>query len=154
MCELPVHIRWMIRRDLAEVLAIEEQGYVDPWAEEDFVLTLRRRNVIGMVAEQQPCGRIVGYMIYELQKRSLLLLNMAVDGAVRRSRVGTQMIAKLKRKLSPRRRVQIVAMVADANLPAQLFLRAQGFRARGYVLEAIDFRFVEPTSVGLHASAR
>lgn len=43
------HIRWMIRRDMPEVLHIEESGYAYPWGEEDFLTILRQRNCIGMV---------------------------------------------------------------------------------------------------------
>src|SRR4029079_7559263 len=34
--QLRVHIRWMIRRDMAEVLEIEAAGFEFPWSEEDF----------------------------------------------------------------------------------------------------------------------
>ena len=59
-----VHIRWMIRRDMAEVLAIEADSFEYPWSEDDFIRCLRQRNVIGMVAELD--DRIVGFMVYEL----------------------------------------------------------------------------------------
>ena len=42
--ELCVHIRWMIRRDMAEVLDIEGQCFEFPWSEDDFVRCLRQRN--------------------------------------------------------------------------------------------------------------
>ena len=32
--EVRVHIRWMIRRDMPEVLAIEEDSFEFPWSEE------------------------------------------------------------------------------------------------------------------------
>ncbi|MEK6238743.1 MAG: ribosomal-protein-alanine N-acetyltransferase RimI, partial [Planctomycetales bacterium] len=49
--ELRVHIRWMIRRDMPEVLAIENSSFEFPWSEEDFLRSLQQRNCIGMVAE-------------------------------------------------------------------------------------------------------
>ncbi len=51
--EVRVHIRWMIRRDMPEVLAIEATSFEFPWLDDDFVRTLRRRNCIGMVAEHE-----------------------------------------------------------------------------------------------------
>jgi hypothetical protein len=36
------HIRWMIRRDYAEVLAIEARGFEFPWCEDDFIRCLRQ----------------------------------------------------------------------------------------------------------------
>ena len=46
-----VHVRWMIRRDMPEVLGIEQQAFEFPWSDEDFTRCLRQRNCIGMVAE-------------------------------------------------------------------------------------------------------
>ncbi len=74
--QLRAHIRWMIRRDMAEVLEIESEGFEFPWREEDFIRCLRQRNCIGMVAEH--AERVVGFMIYELHKTRLHLLNFAV----------------------------------------------------------------------------
>jgi ribosomal protein S18 acetylase RimI-like enzyme len=64
--EVRVHIRWMIRRDFPEVLAIETESFRFPWLEEDFIRCLRQRNCIGMVAEHDE--RVVGFMVYELDK--------------------------------------------------------------------------------------
>ena len=129
-----VHIRWMIRRDMPEVLEIENSSFEFPWFEEDFIRCLRQRNCIGMVAEQG--DRIVGYMIYELHKSKLHIVNLAVHPAHRRQHVGTQMVAKLVSKLSSHRRTKITLEIRETNLPAQLFFRGQGFLAmrvlRGY----------------------
>ena len=46
-----VHIRWMIRRDMPEVLQTEQLSFEYAWNEEDFLRCLRQRNCIGMVAE-------------------------------------------------------------------------------------------------------
>lgn len=124
-----VHIRWMIRRDLPEVLEIEHASYDYPWNEESFLRCLRQRNCIGMVAEMD--GRVVGFMIYELHKCKLQVLNLAVHNDFRRQGMGTQMVEKLKSKLSQQRRARIVLEVRERVLGAQLFLQSQGFRAVG-----------------------
>ena len=100
-----VHIRWMIRRDMPEVLAAENSSFEYAWAEEDFLRCLRQRNCIGMVAEQGE--KVVGFMIYELHKAKLHILNFAVHPSCRRFRVGSQMVAKLISKLSSHRRTRI-----------------------------------------------
>jgi [ribosomal protein S18]-alanine N-acetyltransferase len=125
--EVRVHIRGMIRRDMPEVLSIERSGFEFPWSEEDFVRCLRQRNCIGMVAEYE--DRVVGFMIYELQKTRIHVLNFAVASEYRRCGVGSQMIAKLIAKLSAQRRNRIILSVRETNLPAQLFFRENGFRA-------------------------
>lgn len=125
--EVRVHIRWMIRRDMAEVLQIEEQSFEFSWTEEDFIRCLRQRNCIGMVAEHD--DRVVGFMIYELHKTRLHILNFAVHEDFRRRNIGGQMVAKLVGKLSHQRRNRILLEVRETNLSAQLFFKHAGFRA-------------------------
>jgi [ribosomal protein S18]-alanine N-acetyltransferase len=125
--QLRVHIRWMIRRDMPEVLDVEGDGFEFPWSEEDFIRCLRQRNCIGMVAERDE--RVLGFMIYELHKTRLHVLNFAVAKGHRRRGVGTQMVEKLSAKLSPQRRTRILLEVRETNLAAQLFFRRQGYRA-------------------------
>src|SRR6516165_11547963 len=108
-----VHIRWMIRRDMPEVLAIEHASFEYPWCEEEFLRVLRQRNCIGMVAEHGE--RIVGFMIYELHKTKLQVLNFAVHGEFRRQGVGRQMVAKLAGKLSSHRRTRIMLQVRERS---------------------------------------
>ena len=122
-----VHIRWMIRRDMPEVLQAEQLSFEYAWTEEDFLRCLRQRNCIGMVAEHGE--KVVGFMIYELHKNKLHVLDFAVQPEFRRQGVGHQMIAKLVGKLSSHRRTRIALYVRETNLPAQIFYRVQGFRA-------------------------
>jgi ribosomal-protein-alanine N-acetyltransferase len=117
----------MIRRDMPSVLAIEQECFEFPWYEEDFIRCLRQRNCIGMVAEASE--RVVGFMIYELHKNRLHVLNFAVHDQFRRRGVGSQMAKKLITKLSHDRRSRLMLEVRETNLPAQLFFRALGFRA-------------------------
>jgi ribosomal-protein-alanine N-acetyltransferase len=122
-----VHIRWMIRRDMAEVLNAERQSFEYAWTEDDFLRCLRQRNCIGMVAEHE--DRIIGFMIYELHKNRLHVLNFAVAPNFRRTGVGAQMVSKLIGKLSSHRRSRVTLAVRERNLAAQVFFRAQDFRA-------------------------
>ena len=124
--DVSVHIRWMIRRDMPEVLQAETLSFEYAWTEEDFLRCLRQRNCIGMVAEHGE--KVVGFMIYELHKSKLHILNFAVHPAWRRTGVGAQMIAKLISKLSSHRRTRITLQVRETNLHAQLFFRSQEFR--------------------------
>ncbi|NLS93609.1 MAG: ribosomal protein S18-alanine N-acetyltransferase [Planctomycetaceae bacterium] len=117
----------MIRRDMPEVLAIESASFEFPWLEDDFIRCLRQRNCIGMVAEHD--DRVVGFMIYELNKNRIQVLNFATVPEMRRRGVGTQMVRKLVGKLSAQRRTRILLEVRETNLAAQLFFRDAGFRA-------------------------
>ena len=124
---LNVQIRWMIRRDMAEVLQIERSSFEYHWTEADFLHCLRQRNCIGMVAEHG--NRVVGFMIYELFKNRLHILNFAVAEDFRLRGIGNQMVAKLANKLSQQRREFITLEVRETNLAAQIFFREQGFQA-------------------------
>lgn len=126
-----VQIRWMIRRDMPEVLEIERQSFEFAWTEEDFLCCLRQRNCIGMVAE---CSeQVVGFMLYELLKSQLHILNFAVSRDFHRCGVGRAMVAKLINKLSQQRRQELVLHTRESNLFAQLFFKSQGFTACGVI---------------------
>ena len=125
--EIRVHIRWLVNRDMAEVLDIEEESFEFPWTEEDYTRCLRSRNCIGMVAEYN--DEVAGYMVYELSKNKIQLLNLATASRFRHCGVATQMVAKLIGKLSAQRRSRITFEIRETNLPAQLFFRTVGFRA-------------------------
>ena len=122
-----VQIRWLIRRDMPEVLEIERGSFEFAWTEEEFLCCLRQRNCIGMVAEVD--HQIVGFMIYELHKARLRILNFAVAPEARRLGVGSQMVGRLIDKLSQQRRKEIILEVRETNVAAQLFFKNRDFRA-------------------------
>jgi [ribosomal protein S18]-alanine N-acetyltransferase len=117
--KLRIHIRWMIRRDLADVMRIERECFEFAWDDDDFLRCLRQRNCIGMVAEVG--DHVIGFMIYELHRNKLNLLNFAVSRSVRRQGIGRQMVSKLISRIS--------LVVREGNLAAQLFFRGNEFRA-------------------------
>lgn len=124
-----IYLRWMIVSDCEEVLAIESFNGDFQWNEEILKHHLRQPNVIGMVAEHGE--KVVGFMVYALEKSSLTFLNFGVHPQWRRLGVGRQMIEKLVVKLSSHRRTKIVLNAHEANLTLQVFLRATGFRSEG-----------------------
>lgn len=143
--QVKAHIRWMIRRDLPEVMRIEEESFDYWWSESDFVKSMGQRNAIGQVAEIG--DRVVGFMIYELHAKRLHVVNFAVHPEHRRMGVGRQLVEKLIRKLSTHRRSRLTLYVRESNLGGQLFYRSLGFRAvaveRGYYDDSGEdgFRF-------------
>lgn len=120
------HVRWMIRRDMFDIMGIEAQ-LAHPWTDEQFLEQLRQRNVIGSVVERGE--RIIGYFIYKLEKTSLQIVRCAVDPQFRRQGVFSCMIGKLKSKLSTHRRNSIEFDVDQYSLDLQLALKANEFQA-------------------------
>jgi ribosomal-protein-alanine N-acetyltransferase len=121
------HVRWMVRRDMAEVLNIEKLSFEFPWFEDDFIRVLRQKNAIAMIAEAG--DRVVGFKVYELFKNRIHLLNIAVHPDFHGMGVGGTLVSNLLGKLSEGRRVRITTEVRERNLDAQLFFKRFGFRA-------------------------
>lgn len=124
-----IDIRWMIRRDYGTVLRIEGESFPCPWTEADLLGVLRATNCIGMVAVRG--DDVVGYSVMVMHRNHLEVGNLAVDAGQQRKGVATELIHRVKAKLSPHRRPWISVKVRESNLPAQLFFAAQGFKAVG-----------------------
>jgi ribosomal-protein-alanine N-acetyltransferase len=123
--ELQARIRWMIRRDMPRVLAIEQAAFIDPWCENNLCLILEQSHAIGMVADIDE--QIVGFMIYEMHQGCIYIANLTVQPELKRQSIGTQMINKLKAKLHSRRN-RILIDVNRHNAEVRGFLGACGFR--------------------------
>lgn len=125
----------MIRRDLEEVVAIDARTFgAQRWDEHQFTEYLKQRDCIGMIAEYDE--RVVGYMIYWLRQHKLELIRLAVHPLFRRQGIGTQMVDKLKGKLSPRRRNCLRIDLPESLLPPNDMLRAcQFLRSCGMIAE-------------------
>jgi len=126
--KVAVHIRWMIRRDLPEVLAIENQVFEYPWNERDFRMVLNQ-NSFAFVAEVG--NKIVGFDVLEFHRRKIHLISLGVHPDHQRQSVGHQLTRRALAKLSPGKRTHLVTDVRETNLAAQLFFRSQGFGAVG-----------------------
>lgn len=130
------HVRWMIRRDMAEVLDIEKLAFEFPWCEDDFIKVLRQKNAIAMIAEAG--DRVVGFKVYELFPNRVHLLNIAVHPDFHGMGVGGTLVSNLLGKLSEGRRVRITTEVRERNLDAQLFFKRFGFRATSVLRDYYD----------------
>jgi ribosomal-protein-alanine N-acetyltransferase len=115
---------------MPEILDIERDCFGrNAWTEEDFMCALTKRNCIGLCAELSE--RVVGYVIYELRKDRIDIVNLAVAPEFQRTGIGSDIVAKLRFKLDAQRREEISLLIRDGNLPGQLFFRSAGFRAVG-----------------------
>lgn len=141
-------IRTLQRRDLAEVVKIERQSFSDPWPRKEFMRLMKER-ATGLQVIQM--GDVIGgYVVYDVHRRQFAILSIAVNPAFRREGLATALVAKIKSKLSQRRRC-IWTNVSENNVPAQKFFRAVDFQASGIIknpwgcgTSAIRFCYCDP----------
>lgn len=132
---LRVHLRHMIRRDLPEVLAIEQAAFVFPWLEEDLSRALLSNRFVLMVAETTDQW-IAGYSIVERRKHSRELLKIATLAGARRYGVGRRLLRReIEKQYAPQ---PLTAVVHEANLGGQLFFAACDFRCVGILRRWFD----------------
>ena len=122
-------IRYWIRRDLAAVLAIDEAcAQWDCWTADDHLWCARQVNVIALVVEESVTGRIVGFVVYALEARSVRILRLAVHPDHQSCGVGTLMVDKMLSKLThSNRRSRVVIDVDEQDVQMCGWLSGQGF---------------------------
>lgn len=139
---MSIHIRWMIRRDMAEVLDIDGRcfGRAGRLSREEWAALLRHKHTIGMVVESD--DRVVGWMVYRIDKQSLELLRLAVHPEETRLGHGRKMVDKLADRLQRTQRKFLAACVPADSLDACRFLSRMGFRMQGSLGQASEFVWV------------
>lgn len=103
--ETKLYTRWMIRRDLPRVVAVDRAAGGD-WTTKTFLAHLSQRKCIGMVAE--PVGAydrraINGVLVYELHRDHLRVLKLAATSPIA-AEVQAALWEKLLFKLGSHRR--------------------------------------------------
>lgn len=122
----PVRLEYWIRKFNKEVLEIERKTSKNPLSEDDFLQMLRDRDTLGIVAQK---GDIVlGFMVYELYKKSIHILCLSVHPDWQNQDIGKQFLHKLAEKISPEGRKCITINVRETDLDRQKFLSHMGFR--------------------------
>jgi ribosomal-protein-alanine N-acetyltransferase len=128
-----LEFRWMIRKDFPEVINIENTSQLDPWSNKQLFGVLGKKHTIGLVAtlKDENKNKIVGYVIYELQKQRFDLQRFAVHHKYRRKGIGKLLIEKIVKKphSSINKRKEIHIVLRETNLEAQLFFKSQKFKA-------------------------
>jgi ribosomal-protein-alanine N-acetyltransferase len=122
-----ITIRFMIKRDLPEVLKIESQSPVSSWSKRNFLAALRNMNYICLVAEYD--DKVVGFVIYTVNPEYFRIRNLAVDSQYRFMGIGRRLVDRIKDKLPSRNRRKIILELRETNLAAQLFFKRLGFTA-------------------------
>ena len=125
------HHRWIANSDKLSILAIERKSYEFSWGREFFDSVLSCRSVIGKCVQfHGNSNEPLGYMIYDLGKESIRLLNLAVNPIHRRRGVGSSLLTSLQSKIAGEkfpRRIRILATVEEHNDAAIALLVNSGF---------------------------
>jgi ribosomal-protein-alanine N-acetyltransferase len=124
MTTLPVAIRFVIRRDVPVLAAIDAASFAAPWNEPVLTEHIGQSHCVGLAAEEE--GEVVAFVLYELQPARVVVLRLAVAPEFRRRGVGRQLIARLLWKVDAGRRTSLHLPVPERCLAAQLWLRALG----------------------------
>ena len=122
-----VVVRFMLMRDLDDILYIENNSFEYPWTKKELISVLGKHKSFGFIIEHD--GAVAGYVLAEHNKHHIEILNIATHNDYRRNGVATKLIDALKIHLAPGQSRYIYCYVNECNLQAQLFLRANGFIA-------------------------
>lgn len=108
-------IRAICRADFPELLNIGVGDIETAWSKRDFEHFLRQRHIDARVYERR--DGILGFMVYELHRRTISVLKLAVADEARRGGVATAMFDYLAAGLRPEQRYRVSAAVRETNDP-------------------------------------
>lgn len=122
-------IHWFLKnRNLSSIIEIEELSYGDyAWDRDRILSQLRQYNCMCIVFTRQ--NKTLGYVIYELASK-IEIVKLAVHPLNRRKKIGSCLIKRMIEKLHVvRKRDELLYQIRESNLPGQLFLKKNGFKA-------------------------
>ncbi len=112
--------------DLADVLAIEQEAFSDPWESSSFESDIVNEHVITLAARQG--GRCVGYLSCIAIEDYGYIANIAVHREHRSHGIGRMLLDELRRRLELRRISDLVLDVRVSNESAIRFYERYGFQ--------------------------
>lgn len=94
--------------------------------------------ISGLVAYDGP--HVVGYAMYHTADKRAEVLSLVVSEPRRRLGIGVRLLGRVVQAAAGKHLQDARCIVDDRNLPAQLWLRACGWRATFVVNQLIEFR--------------
>jgi len=130
-------------KDLDPIIAIDVKSHEEYWTEDDFKKRLKQKSISCLVVEDE--GAVIGFIVYELFLHRFSLLRIGVAPLHRHKTIGSALLNELAGKLTDKRTL-ISAEVRETNLPIQLFLKSQNYKAvevlRNYYPDTEEDAFV------------
>lgn len=113
-------------KEIEEISHIDSLSFHNHYRKEHLEKILRNKKAFALVALDQ--GKIIGYIIYYVDKNHYVICRMAVDPNHRRTGCGKALLNKVVSKLSPlRKHVEII--IKESNVIAQQFFKSLNFNA-------------------------
>jgi ribosomal-protein-alanine N-acetyltransferase len=122
---LSENIRWVLDFDLDRLVEIERSSFVHPWDKCDFIRAKRHKDNVLLVCDMDEEG-VLGYILYNYDRKRFLVLRMAVAPGVRRRGIGSRLATCMKFK-SDYTGKSVYIYVYDDELWVHQFLRSCGF---------------------------
>lgn len=123
-----MEVRKMLKYDITTLKRIEESASnPSPSWKTDFANCLKIKRFTCLVAEEY--GEILGYMIYERDKKIIHLSDIAVHPDKQRIGVGTKLFSLLRDVLKESNYEMVVFFVNEKLTKAHLFLQKMGAKA-------------------------
>lgn len=124
---MKINVRWFeFDKDLETLTAIDAKAFEEYWSQHEFSRRLKEKSVTCLIAEYE--NETIGFLVYELFLHRFSVVRIGVVPSYRRKGVGSRLLKELKDKLTNKRGL-ISAEVRETNLPVQLFLSSQGYKA-------------------------
>ena len=125
-----VELRRLATRDLDTVEAIERASYPTPWSRSMFAAELRKPSALALGAFLET-GELVGYAFVSRYVDAWHVMNVAVDPALRRNGIATDLLQRLFEITAADQRRGYTLEVRVSNLDAIRLYEQLGFEARG-----------------------
>lgn len=120
-------IRPLTRRDIKEVMDIEQVSFPDPWQEAMFYSELNNRKISRFYVAMID-GRLVGYIGMWIIQDEAHILNLAIHPDYRRQGIGSRLLETLFEKARKKGVKRVTLEVRASNTTAQQFYKRFGIQ--------------------------
>ncbi len=122
-------VDWMHKRDLAGVMRIEEALHAwEGWSEKQFIVSLREKNIIGMVSKI--VDTVAAYVVYELREKEFFFLKFGIANELRSTRAGHVLLEELKRKARKYKKSLQSTVWEGESIDTFKFFANEGFKSK------------------------
>lgn len=127
-----VKIRSCLDKDIRSLINIDN-GLKVCWEDSDFKKFKRGMDNVSLIADIGDTP--VGYILLTLSKTRATIVRLVVTQDLRRRSIGTQLVERARLGYLKKDRICLSTEIDEYNIAAQMFLRANSFRANEIINE-------------------